>query len=68
MKTFQEFQEQMLNSADKNEIKMATMKASEIQRVKEIGRQRRHAEHEREMKNSREDMERMRREKEHRIS
>lgn len=63
MKTFQEFQEQMLSAADKNEIKVAGLKAAAIQRVREKTRQNRHVNHELEMKNSREDRERMRHER-----
>ena len=67
MKTFQEFQEQMLSAADKTQIKVAGLRAAAVQRVREGGRQRRHAEHEIEMKNAREDRERMRREQETQI-
>lgn len=63
MKTFQEFQEQMLSAADKNTIKVAGLRAAAVQRVREGGRQRRHVEHEIEMKNSREDRERISKEK-----
>jgi hypothetical protein len=59
MKTFQEFQEQMLSAADKKEIRVAGLKAAVRQTVRDKAWQRRHAAHEIEMKNSREDRERI---------
>jgi hypothetical protein len=59
MKTFQQFQEQMLSAADKKEIRVAGLKASVRQNVRDKAWQRRHAAHEIEMKNSREDRERI---------
>jgi hypothetical protein len=63
MKTFQQFQEQMLSVADKNAIKVAGLKAAAVQRAREPARQNRHARHEIEMKNAREDRERMEKQK-----
>jgi hypothetical protein len=64
MKTFQEFQEQMLSTVDKNSIKVAGLKAAAIQRAREPARQNRHVRHEIEMKNAREDRDRLRHERE----
>ena len=59
MKTFQEFQEQMLSAADRKDIRVAGLKAAVRQRVRDSAWQRRHAYHEIEAKNSREDRERI---------
>jgi polyribonucleotide nucleotidyltransferase len=59
MKTFQEFQEQMLSAADRKDIRVAGLKAAVRQRVRDSAWQRRHAYHEIEAKNSREDRYRM---------
>ena len=59
MKTFQEFQEQILSTVDKNEIRVAGLKAAVRQTVRDKSWQRRHAAHEIEMKNSREDRDRL---------
>jgi hypothetical protein len=64
MKTFQEFQEQMLSAADKKEIKIATLTSAARQNIRNAAWQRRHAYHEMEAKNRREDQDRMRREQE----
>ena len=64
MKTFQEFQEQMLTAADKKEIRIDTAKALARQNIRNAAWQRRHAYHELEMMNRREDQERIRRQKE----
>jgi hypothetical protein len=59
MKTFQEFQEQMLSAADRKDIRVAGLKAAVRQNVRDKAWQRRHADHEIEMKNSREDRDRL---------
>lgn len=59
MKTFQEFQEEMLSALDKKEIRVAGLKSAARQNVRNAAWQRRHAYHEIEMKNSREDRERI---------
>ena len=59
MKTFQEFQEQMLSAVDRKDIRVAGLKAAVRQNVRDKAWQRRHAAHEIEMKNSREDRDRM---------
>ncbi len=64
MKTFQEFQEQMLSSAERHQVQIAGLKSAARQRVNYANWQRKHAYHEIEMKNSREDRDRLRREKE----
>jgi hypothetical protein len=64
MKTFQEFQEQMLSAVDRKDIRVAGLKAAVRQNVRDKAWQRRHATHEIEMKNSREDRDRMSHERE----
>ena len=59
MKTFQEFQEEMLSAADRKDIRVAGLKAAARQNVRDKSWQRRHAYHEIEAKNSREDRERI---------
>jgi hypothetical protein len=59
MKTFQEFQEQMLSAVDRKDIRVAGLKAAVRQTVRDKSWQRRHAAHEIEMKNSREDRDRL---------
>ncbi len=63
MKTFQEFQEQMLSAVDRKEIRMAGLKSAARQNVRNAAWQRRHVYHELEVKNSREDRERLSRQK-----
>jgi cell fate (sporulation/competence/biofilm development) regulator YmcA (YheA/YmcA/DUF963 family) len=64
MKTFQEFQEQMLSSAERHQVQVAALKSAARQRVNYANWQRKHAYHEIEMKNSREDRDRLRRQRE----
>jgi hypothetical protein len=59
MKTFKEFQEQILSAVDTKDIRVAGLKAAARQTVRDKSWQRRHTSHEIEMKNSREDRDRM---------
>jgi len=61
MKTFRQFLEQSLTQQDQRDINIAAMKAADSQRIKEKWRQKRHVEHEMELRSSRENKERMRR-------
>ena len=54
----------MLSAADKKEIKIATLTSAARQNIRNAAWQRRHAYHEIEAKNRREDQDRMRREQE----
>ena len=63
MKTFAEFQEQMLSASERKEVKMAGLKSAARQHVRNAAWQRRHVYHEIETKNRREDQERMRHER-----
>ena len=58
MKTFAQFQEQMLSAAERKEIKIAGLKSAVRQNVRNAAWQRRHVYHEIETKNRREDQER----------
>ena len=64
MKTFQEFQEQMLSAADKKQVKLASLTSAARQRIRDASWQRRHTYHEMEKMNDREDRERIARQKE----
>jgi hypothetical protein len=64
MKTFAQFQEQMLSAVDRKEIKMAGLKSAARQNVRNAAWQRRHVYHEIETKNRREDQERQKHERE----
>lgn len=63
MKTFAQFQEQMLSASERKEVRMAGLKAAARQTVRNAAWQRRHAYHEIEAKNAREDRERIKHEK-----
>lgn len=61
MKTFQEFQEQILSSVERDQINMAGLKSAARQRANYATWQRKHAYHEIESKSARENRERMNR-------
>ena len=63
MKTFAQFQEQMLSASERKEVRMAALKSAARQQVRNAAWQRRHTYHEIEARNRREDQERMSHEK-----